>query len=94
MWQALDTLAINLPAKHVLPEVLIFAKAVGHSSSPDQQVAACLVVAVVAEGACEAVRKRINEVLQVRKRIDQTAPAGFENSSTTIMLLTLVYPTL
>lgn len=58
-------MAINLPAKHVLPEVLSFAKAAAHSNSTDQQAAACLVVAVVAEGACEAVRKRINEVLQV-----------------------------
>ena len=64
--QALDTLAINLPAKAVLPEVLAFAKAAVQSPSVDQQEAACLVVAVVAEGACEAVRKRINEVLQVR----------------------------
>lgn len=49
----------------MLPEVLAFAKAAGQSPSGEQQQAACLVLAVVAEGACEAVRKRINEVLQV-----------------------------
>ena len=58
-------MAMNLPAKLVLGEVLAFAKAAAQSGDSSQQMAACVAVAATAEGAAEAACKRMREVLQV-----------------------------
>jgi hypothetical protein len=64
--QAMDVLALNLPAKHVLPEALSFAqKAIG-SPDPRHRAAACTVIVDVAEGCADAVRKQLLPVLQAR----------------------------
>lgn len=58
-------LALNLPAKHVLPEALSFAQNAIRSPEPRQRAAACTVVVDVAEGCAEAVKKQLLPILQV-----------------------------
>ncbi|KAK9828387.1 hypothetical protein WJX81_002836 [Elliptochloris bilobata] len=63
--QALDELALSLPAKQVLPGVLDFAARAASAPEPHARMAACTVVVCVAEGCAEAVRRHMADVLQV-----------------------------
>lgn len=65
--QALDELALSLPAKQVLPGALDFAARAISAPEPHARLAACTVVVCIAEGCAEAVRRRMPDVLRVRR---------------------------
>ena len=71
--QALDTLALHLPTKMVLPPALAFARQKIGSPSRDERWAACSVALVVAEGCADGLRRKLPEVLEVR--LDSVMPA-------------------
>lgn len=64
--QALDVMAINLPPKHIFPEVFAFSKAAIENASPATRHGAVLALLMVTEGCANAVRKKLHDVLQVR----------------------------
>ena len=63
--QALDTLALHLPSKHILPEALAFAHQAIHSPEPHIRHAACSVALVVTEGCADMLKQRLPDILQV-----------------------------
>ena len=58
-------MALNLPAKHIMPEALSFAQRAIRSPDAHQRAAACTVVVDIAEGCAEAVKKQMLPILQV-----------------------------
>lgn len=64
--QALDVMAINLPPKHIFPEVLAFSKAAVENGSPAARHGAVLALLMVTEGCANAIRKKLHDVLEVR----------------------------
>ena len=63
--QALDVMAVNLPPKHIFPEVFAFSKAAINSTSPAARHGAVLALLMVTEGCANAIRKKLHDVLQV-----------------------------
>lgn len=62
--QALDTFALSLPSKHVLPEALACAHQAIHSPEVHVRHAACAIVLVIVEGCADTIRARLPAVLQ------------------------------
>ncbi|KAK9824669.1 hypothetical protein WJX72_012191 [[Myrmecia] bisecta] len=62
---ALDTLALNLPNKHVFPDCLMFARRAITTPDAHMRVAACSVLLVISEGCADAMGAQIEEVLEV-----------------------------
>ena len=58
-------LALHLPNKLILPDALHFAQEAINSPEVHVRAAACTVVVDVAEGCSDALRKKLNPVLQV-----------------------------
>ena len=63
--QALDSLALSLPNKHVLPDALACAYQVIHSPEAHVRFAACAIVHVLVEGCADGMKERLPDVLQV-----------------------------
>ena len=61
--QALDTVALNVASQHVLPQIAAFATAAAASGAPCERKAAMTVLAVVAEGCADALRRRLKSVV-------------------------------
>ncbi|MEW5308809.1 MAG: hypothetical protein WDW38_000740 [Sanguina aurantia] len=61
--QTLDALALHVGSAHVLPQLLVFSK--GACASPDvcTRAASIAVLAIVAEGCSEPLRKKVEDVL-------------------------------
>ena len=64
--QALDTLALNCPAKQIFPDTLVFAQSGISAPSVATRAAACTVLLVVAEGCADLARKQLAPTLEVR----------------------------
>lgn len=73
--QAVDSLAMNLPSKAVLPVCLAFASESLASPCPRLRRAACAVTAVIMEGCCEALRPRAADLAPaLAARLSDPAP--------------------
>lgn len=68
--QTLDEIAMQLSDKHIFPGVLAFAQhAIQQAADADARVGACVALSAIAEGCCDTVAARIQEVLQVGQKI-------------------------
>ena len=63
--QALDVMAVNLPPKHIFPEVFSFSQAAVRENSAAARHGAILALLTIVEGCAAAVKKKLHEVLQV-----------------------------
>ncbi|GBG68591.1 hypothetical protein CBR_g3136 [Chara braunii] len=61
--QLVDTLAVNLPKKHVYPPLLEFVKMNAHSQAANNREAASMVLGIIAEGCNEVMRQGLDELM-------------------------------
>ncbi|KAK9818938.1 hypothetical protein WJX74_003705 [Apatococcus lobatus] len=63
--EALDVMAVNLPPKHIFPEVFAFSKAAVENTAAAVRHGAVLALLMVTEGCAAAIRKKLQDVLEV-----------------------------
>jgi hypothetical protein len=61
--EVLDTMAMNLPKKHIFPPVLHFSVSNCRNPDPNYRDAAVMALGVISEGCFEVMKTRLEEVL-------------------------------
>ncbi len=104
--EVLDTMAMNLPKKHIFPPVLHFSVSNCRNPDPNYRDAAVMALGVISEGCFEVMKTRLEEVLTLvlealkdkeqvirRRRSDLgfSDDAFFSESDSGCHLLTEVY---
>lgn len=63
--QALDVVALNVPSKHVFPAAMAHVQSAAGAAEPSRRASALMVVAVLAEGCAEVMRRHLGDLLQL-----------------------------
>jgi hypothetical protein len=57
--------ALNVPSKHVFPAAMAHVQSAAGAAEPSRRASALMVVAVLAEGCAEVMRRHLGDLLQL-----------------------------